>query len=224
MAVQDGARRIAAEVKEIEQGVGVVRIVTGNGIIEAARVVVAAGAWTTPLLGAPFDRLLTVTRQVLHWFPVDGDLYAPGRFPTLIWMHGDTTEDYFYAFPALPGSGLLKAATEQYGVQTTADAMERGMRPEEGAALHRTHLAQRLMGVGAGPVRSSACLYTGTPDSGFIIDRHPRMDRVTVISACSGHGFKHSAGIGEAVAAEVCGERAASQLAPFRLDRFGAKT
>ncbi len=227
-----GARLVTAQVEALGQDGhdgalgqhrGVVRIVTGDGVIEAGHAVVAAGAWTAPLLGAPFDRLLTVTRQVLHWFEVDGGLYAPGCFPTLIWMHGDTTEDYFYAFPALPGSGLLKAATEQYGVTTSADAMERATWPEEAAELHRAHLAQRLAGVGTRAVRSSACLYTGTPDSGFIIDRHPRMDRVTVISACSGHGFKHSAGIGEAVAAEICGEREATQLAPFRLGRFGAQ-
>ena len=44
------------------------------------------------------------------------------------------------------------------------------------------------------------CLYTVTPDSHFLIDRHPRNERVLVVSPCSGHGFKHSAGIGEAVA------------------------
>ena len=44
------------------------------------------------------------------------------------------------------------------------------------------------------------CLYTVTPDLHFLIDRHPRNERVLVVPPCSGHGFKHSAGIGEAVA------------------------
>jgi sarcosine oxidase len=65
------------------------------------------------------------------------------------------------------------------------------------------------------------CLYTVTPDSGFIIDRHPRMERVTVISACSGHGFKHSAGIGEAVARMLTRSGEDASLAPFSLARFG---
>jgi sarcosine oxidase len=60
-----------------------------------------------------------------------------------------------------------------------------------------------------------------TPDRGFIIDRHPGMDRVLVVSACSGHGFKHSAGIGEAVAAELAGGPGRVDLAPFALARFG---
>ena len=48
--------------------------------------------------------------------------------------------------------------------------------------------------------KSVTCLYTVTPDSHFLIDRHPRNERILVVSPCSGHGFKHSAGIGEAVA------------------------
>ena len=41
-----------------------------------------------------------------------------------------------------------------------------------------------------------------------------------VVSACSGHGFKHSAAIGEAVAETVLTGRSAIDLAPFGLHRF----
>ena len=58
-----------------------------------------------------------------------------------------------------------------------------------------------------------------TPDAGFIIDRHPDMDRVMVVSACSGHGFKHSVSIGEAVASTLSGAPALS-LQRFALSRF----
>ena len=72
----------------------------------------------------------------------------------------------------------------------------------------------------AAPSRSAVCLYTVTPDSNFIIDRHPTQDRVLVVSACSGHGFKHSAAVGEAVAELVCEGRSTVDLAPFRLARL----
>ena len=36
-------------------------------------------------------------------------------------------------------------------------------------------------------------------DFGFVIDRHPRHDRIIVASPCSGHGFKHPAALGEAI-------------------------
>jgi len=44
---------------------------------------------------------------------------------------------------------------------------------------------------------------------------------VFVISACSGHGFKHSAGIGNVVAETVAEGRGAIDLSPFSVSRFG---
>ena len=64
--------------------------------------------------------------------------------------------------------------------------------------MYRLRVANRLAGATPELVQAAACVYTVTPDRGFIIDRHPEMERVRVVSACSGHGFKHSAGIGEA--------------------------
>lgn len=47
------------------------------------------------------------------------------------------------------------------------------------------------------------------------------MSRVTVVSACSGHGFKHSAGLGAALAARLAGDAdPIADLSPFRLRRF----
>ncbi|MET0744386.1 MAG: FAD-dependent oxidoreductase, partial [Microvirga sp.] len=214
---------IQAAVRGISERAGGFEVWTGGQFIVARRAVVAAGAWTGRLLGDPFDDLLTVRRQVLHWYPVPDGLYRPGAFPTIIWMHGETSDDYFYAFPSVPGSGLLKAATEQSDQATTPDEVDRTVAPAESDGFFRDHLAGRLDRVGGKAVRSMTCLYTVTPDSGFIIDRHPRMERVTVISACSGHGFKHSAGIGESVARMLAGSDADATLAPFALSRFDAR-
>jgi sarcosine oxidase len=74
--------------------------------------------------------------------------------------------------------------------------------------------------VGVRCVRSETCLYTVTPDAGFVIDRHPAMNNVILVSACSGHGFKHSAAIGEALAQWVVEGKSALDLSPFRLARF----
>ena len=48
-----------------------------------------------------------------------------------------------------------------------------------------------------------------------MIGPHPEVPGVTVVSACSGHGFKHSAGLGEAVAAQVLGETPFCDLGAF---------
>ncbi len=49
----------------------------------------------------------------------------------------------------------------------------------------------------APPVRSAVCLYTCAPDADFVIGPRDGSERITVVSACSGHGFKHSAAVGE---------------------------
>lgn len=219
-AAQLGAQiRTGVEVVAIDQP-GTVRIETTDGTIEAGQVVVAAGSWTAPLLGAPFERLLTVNRQVLHWYELD-DLSAYGPdAPTFIWMHGATDVDYLYGFPPLPGDHRIKVATEQYETRTTAESIDREVDPAESAEMYRKHVQGRLAGARPRVVQSAACLYTVTPDRGFIIDRHPYHDRVLVISACSGHGFKHSAGIGDAVAELVTEGRNQVDLSAFSITRF----
>ena len=213
--------RTGTTVLSILQEPNGVRIETDRGVVLADQVVVSAGAWTAPLLGAPFTDLLTVNRQLLHWYALDdASAYGPDA-PVFIWMHGSGDTDYLYGFPPQPGEPQVKVATEQYATTTRAEALDRAVSPEESAAMYRHHVAGRLAGATARVTRSAACLYTVTPDRGFIIDRHPRMDRVLVVSACSGHGFKHSAGIGEAVADEMVQAGGRIDLAPYSIARFG---
>ncbi len=222
IAAQDGASVLTGRrVLAVQQRGGSVQIDTDAGAIQADQAVVAAGAWAGALLGGAFGGTLVPYRQVLHWILVDDPAaYAPARCPAYIWMQGPQPEDYFYGFPALPGADEVKVGTEQYGVACHPDAVDRTVSAEEAAATHAAHVAGRLRGAGPAPARSAACLYTVTPDAGFVIDRHPAQDRVVVVSACSGHGFKHSAGIGEAVAGLVCDGRSGVDLQPLRLARL----
>ncbi len=217
-----GARVVGnTQVGAIRQHGSVVRIATPQGDIEAEHAIVAAGAWTAPLLGRPFDGILRVTRQVLHWFePDDPRPFGADRLPVFIRMHGARDSDYFYGFPIPPGTAGVKVATEQYEHETTADTIDRAVSPSEAEQMHAEHLAGRLAWVGNRALRSVACLYTNTPDAGFIVDAHPRMERVHVVSACSGHGFKHSAAIGEAVAERIVTGRTTLDLSNFRLERY----
>ena len=212
--------RTGCEVLSLRQDGAGVHIETPDGAVVADRAVVTAGAWTAPLLGRPFDRLLTVRRQLLHWYAVsDASAYGPAA-PVFIWMYGSGDTDYLYGFPPMPGSSTIKVATEQYATTTTADTVARTVDPAESEQMYRLRVAGRLAGATSDLAQATACVYTVTPDRGFIIDRHPEMDRVLVVSACSGHGFKHSAGIGEAVAEELAGDGSRIDLAPFALSRF----
>ena len=70
---------------------------------------------------------------------------------------------------------------------------------------------------------ASVCLYSDTPDSDFVLDRHPAAANVYLCSACSGHGFKFAPAIGEAIVSELADDRADDLLTPFRLARFGVR-
>ncbi|HEV7438171.1 MAG TPA: N-methyl-L-tryptophan oxidase [Methylobacterium sp.] len=220
-AVAHGAEiRTGTDVRAVAQDGAGVRIETPEGTLRADRVVVAAGPWAAPLLGGPFGRLLTVNRQLLHWYDLDDATpYGPDA-PVFIWMHGPREIDYFYGFPPMPGESRIKVATEQYAASTTADTIDRTVGAAESAEMYRQHVEGRLAGATPEVAQAAACLYTVTPDRGFIIDRHPEQDRILVVSACSGHGFKHSAGIGEAVAGLLARGRSPIDLAPFGLSRF----
>ncbi len=77
--------------------------------------------------------------------------------------------------------------------------------------------------LGPAVVKSAGCLYTVTPDNQFIIDKHPERPDVLLASPCSGHGFKHSAAIGESLAQWVTDGKSAIDLSAFALDRFAER-
>lgn len=187
-----------------EEGDGV-WLRTDQGHYAADRLVIAAGAWVRDFLPPELQRLFTVRRQVLFWFDIDGDpaMFAPDRCPVFIWEL-PVEDRVIYGFPAVDGpAGGVKIATEQQGVATTPDSVDRTVSPEEAARTHAECIAPFMPAVSNRCLKSAACLYTVTPDAGFVIDRHPESERVTVVSACSGHGFKHSAAIGEVVACRL---------------------
>jgi sarcosine oxidase len=88
-----------------------------------------------------------------------------------------------------------------------------------GDRFYRRHVQPFLGGISSELLRSETCFYTSTPDHGFLLDWHPDIPGLFVVSACLGHGFKHALGIGESVAALLM-ERPAPDLSAFRLDRF----
>jgi len=221
------ARKAGATIRDnvtvtgIEQTGDGVTVRTSDGDVTARQVVVAAGAWTRKLLGAPFDSLLTVTRQTLHWYEAESYApFTPARLPAFIWFVTDRLEDYFTGFAVTdPREGIKMVASRDgpdIDPETAAPATE-----AESQEFYDLHVGPNMAGIARKVVKSATCFYTNTPDHGFIIDRHPAMDKVLVVSACSGHGFKHSAAIGEAVAETIHDGASRIDLSAFSLARFG---
>lgn len=221
LAEQQGAQlRLNETVLAIENDGTAVKISTDQGIIYADKVIVSAGMWSAGLLGAPFDTLLRVCRQTLYWFEVSEPQHFAAHSPSFILTYGPGFNDMSYGFPPLHGEASMKIATEQYEVACDPQHLDRQVSDEQVQDMYRTQVEGRFAGVGPRALKTSVCTYTVTPDYHFIIDDHPHLDNVTVVSACSGHGFKHSAGLGEALAQRCLRGSSEVDLSAFSLQRF----
>lgn len=219
LAEEHGATLLKGEtvtgITSHEQGV---TLTTDQRTIHADKVVVSAGMWSRDLLGQPFDRLLRVCRQKLFWFELEENARFAQVSPTFIFTHG--RGQFYYGFPPLPGESSLKVATEQYSEASSPDSLDRTVSAAEACDMFETQVRGRIAGVTSRVVKSTVCAYTVTPDSHFIIDEHPTLKNTLVVSACSGHGFKHSAALGEAVAQWCVRGSSDLDLSAFSLKRF----
>jgi sarcosine oxidase len=215
------ARDAGAEIRTGEHVVAIepradhVRVVTSNGLIPAARVIVSAGSWLTSLL--PVPARLTVTRQALAWFePRQPEAFDPARCP--IFMLQDDTGIY-YGFPP-DERGAFKFAKhhhEREAIDPLVPAREFDAADE---AILRNALGRYLPTADGTLVEATTCRYTMTPDEDFIIDRLPDWPQVIVASPCSGHGFKFSAVIGEILADLATKGETPHDISRFSFGRF----
>ncbi|MGJ5005277.1 N-methyl-L-tryptophan oxidase [Bradyrhizobium sp. HKCCYLRH2060] len=215
-------RRVAA----FRRAAGALVVTLDDGATASAdTLIVTTGPWITELI-APLRRRVNVTRQVLYWFEV---LSHPERFgpdaPVFIWdvTGRDRAASDIYGFPWLgsPDNGV-KIANEVLTGETDPDDVAREVTPDEIAATYETYVRPFVPDLGPRCLRSEVCLYTNAPGGRFIIDRDPGDADVIYASACSGHGFKHSPAVGEALAAMARGETPRVDLSGFTLDRLAA--
>lgn len=192
---------------------------TDQGVYQTRKLILTTGSWIQESLqDTPYRDLLTVYRQVLYWFDIDGDYsqFTPDRFPVFILSDRDV-----YGFPAVNGpTGGIKIATETYKQATRPEVVDRSVGEAETQRMYAQHIAPNFVGVGSHCVKSVVCLYTMTPNGDFVIDRHPNHPDVLLASACSGHGFKHSAAVGQILAELALQDQTAFTIEPFSLSHF----
>ena len=223
------ARKLGATVRtheairEVTSAANSVTVSTNKGQYEVAKVILTAGPWIAQFLPAECAPHFRVYRQTLCWFALaqNHERYTPDRFPVFIWITGGGVEDMLYGFPAIDGmAGGVKVATETYGQTVHPDAVPRDVNDEWVASMHREYIAPRFPDLSERCLRTATCLYTVTPDARFVIDFADGGERVLFASACSGHGFKHSPAIGEALARRAVGLPDHLDLSVFKRDRL----
>ncbi|MCK6484425.1 MAG: N-methyl-L-tryptophan oxidase [Phycisphaerae bacterium] len=196
VALSAGARIHARErVLSWRAGNDCVEVRTDRDTYEAQRLVITAGPWlarSVPELG----RALRVERQVQAWFlPTQPQPFRVGHMPVFI-HHTDL--GVFYAVPqhARPG---VKVCRHHGGRDADPDTDDRVPTREDEEVI-RAYLRRHLP-LADGPVLAmKVCMYTNSPDSHFIIDRHPAHPEVTLAGGFSGHGYKFGPVVGEIVA------------------------
>lgn len=180
--------------------------------IAAGAFVFAAGPWLPRLFPEVCGPLIRITKQdVLYLGPPAGDRsWEADRFPC--WVDYEAA---IYGIPAVDGRGF-KVAPDQLGRPFDPSEGERLVDPET-VRVGRRYVRRRFPALAEAPVvETRVCQYESTPDTHFVIDRHPAFENVWLVGGGSGHGFKHGPVIGETVVGLVTG----GAVEPAVGDRF----
>jgi len=185
------------------QGARLVDVETDAGErISADAFVFAAGPWLPRLFPDLLGDLISVTKQdVVFLGPAPGDRrFESDRFPA--WIDYDGA---IYGIPSIDGRGP-KVPPDAYGAPFDPDTADR-LVDAASIATVRDYLAVRIPDLAGRPVvETRVCQYESTPDTHFIIDRHPDLDNVWLVGGGSGHAFKHGPEIGRYVAGLLDGD------------------
>jgi sarcosine oxidase len=159
--------------------------------------VITAGAWANNLLNLPAADVKPWPRT-LFWRRPQTDGFALGQFSCFAVEEDDGR--FFYGFPAIDGDGVKVA--EHSGGAAIARPEDRGDEAEPGEIeAIDAFLSARIPALAGRQGKFQRCLYEVSADHHFLIDRHPLSDRVVFAAGLSGHGFKFSPVLGEALAA-----------------------
>ncbi|HXF41355.1 MAG TPA: N-methyl-L-tryptophan oxidase [Blastocatellia bacterium] len=184
--------------------------------IECERAMIASGPWSRKLLPFLADRL-TTTRQELVYFEPAAEIsrsFEPSAFPIFLEL-----ESGFYGFP-IHHNGSMKIANHLKGAVVDPDALHDEV-DDSFIGSCRTFFNEFIPALADARVRETrVCIYNNTPDDDFIIDWHPTLEGVLVVTGFSGHGFKFGPAVGRIGAELLHTGRCGYETDRFRLFRF----
>ncbi len=177
--------------------------------------VFACGPWLGKLFPRTIGDLIRPTKQDVFFF---GTPPGDRRFhdPTLpVWA--DHRGRFRYGIPGSDRRGF-KIADDTRGPDFDPTHGERTITPETLKDV-REYIAFRFPALKDAPlIETRVCQYEQTPDSHFIVDRHPLRENVWLLGGGSGHGFKHGPAVGEMMAELILKDRELPAI--WRLGRF----
>lgn len=187
-----------------------------SGQYQCEQAVIASGPWTRKLL--PFlDSGLTPTRQETVYFePANGTApsFEPGSFPIFIEL-----DSGFYGFP-VHHRGWIKIANHHKGAAADPYDFDDSVGDDfiESCRVFFRQFIPALTNAGVRETR--VCLYNNTPDDDFVIDWHPQIENVLIVTGFSGHGFKFGSVVGRLAAELLRSGRTSYNIERFSLGRL----
>lgn len=175
---------------------------TTKGEFLAEKILISAGGWVKDFLSPEKRSSFKICRQVLHWLAIDPGFQSWTQHPVWMWGFGPDPEDFIYGFPSLDGKSV-KMATESFLDCEHPDALDRNVSEEEQATFWETKVKGKIQGLLPNFIQSKVCFYTVTEDARFVVENWKGNPKALLVSACSGHGFKHSAALGEKLAHQL---------------------
>jgi len=202
-----------AAVRAVQQRGDRVVVDTDDGPIEAGSVVLAAGAWTSRLLGEQAPPLVVTQEQPAHF------AFRPTAAEADDWPVFTHQPREPHPWPsgtyglAVPGEGVKVGF---HGVGPVTDPDRRTFEPEPGQlATLREYVRTWIPGADPDHLVPISCTYTTTPDHDFVLDRRGRL---VVAAGFSGHGFKFAPAVGRLLA-DLATDDDARAAARFALTR-----
>ena len=187
-------------------------------MIQGRRLIVTAGPWAGELL-ADLGLRLEVRRKHQYWYEAGPAYAALHGCPAFLF---ELPEGIFYGIPQIDERGLKLAehtggevVHDPLSIDRQIDDADRG-RVEAFALRYLPDVSRRLLD-------HSVCMYTMSPDEHFILDRHPQHPQVFFAAGLSGHGFKFTCVLGEALAELALEGGTDLPIGFLRCDRLGLR-
>jgi glycine/D-amino acid oxidase-like deaminating enzyme len=171
-------------------------VLSDGTTLRADRYVFACGPWLGSLFPKTIGRKIQSTKQEVFFFgtPAGDPRFDESSIPVWADHHGR----FLYGIPGNQRRGF-KIADDTRGPDFDPTNGERRI-SEEQLQHAREYIAFRFPGMKEAPlIEARVCQYEQTPDSHFIVDRHPEAANVWLVGGGSGHGFKHGPALGELV-------------------------
>jgi sarcosine oxidase len=217
LAVGHGARLLTGwELQSVGRTPAGYRLRSSSGeTMDAGNVVISAGGWLPALLGqlslpagflAGLPEVTVRQEQAFHFkyrdhapadhAPKDDDGGAApgaGGWPTFIHKAADIQA---YGLPGGRDAGFAGQKVAEYNGGKLIPSAARQTGEVDPANRRRVveYVQRYLPGLDPQPYAETTCLFTNTPNEDFLIDR---VDNLTIVSPCSGHGAKFAPLIGQ---------------------------